>query len=159
MSTWKEICDDPRFQDLPYKMETDKYGRIILTPSKTIHGRYQFQIGHELSILLPQGYVITECPIETSDGTKVADVAWLTAEHDGVARHQVACTQAPAICVEVKSAKNTWKELADKRQLYFDRGAQEVWICKDGVMQFFDLSGELSASKMAPDFPKNILLT
>lgn len=159
MPTWEQICDDPCFQDLPYKLETDKYGRIILTPPKIIHGRYQFHIGRELSILLPQGCIVTECPIETSDGTKVADIAWLTPEHDAIARQQAACTQAPAICVEVKSAKNTWKELLDKCQLYFSKGAQEMWVCDEGAMRFFDQSGELSTSKMAPGFPKKILLS
>lgn len=156
MTTWEEICDDPALQDLPYKMETDRHGRIILIPAKNIHGWLQAKIASQLQMLLPHGEVITECAIDTAEGTKVADVAWLTAEHFAVAKGAATCSQAPAICVEIKSAKNTWEELRNKGKLYFHKGAVEIWVCDEATMQFFDLSGEISQSRLVPNFPKTM---
>lgn len=93
MPTWEEICDDPALKDLPYKMEMDRQGRIVLTPVKNIHGWLQAKIASRLQLSLPAGEVITECAIETAEGTKVADVAWLTPEHFAVAKEAAACAQ------------------------------------------------------------------
>ena len=49
MMTWDEICDDPALQDLPYKIETNQYGQIIMSPAKGWHSERQFLIISELS--------------------------------------------------------------------------------------------------------------
>lgn len=156
MRTWEEICDHSTLQDLPYKMEMDRHGKIILTPAKNIHGWLQANIASQLQIVLPTGEVITECAIETLEGIKVADVAWLTADHFAIAKEAAACKRAPAICVEIKSAKNTWQELQEKRKPYFDKGAVEIWVCDNETLQFFREDGEIPQSQIAPDFPKKM---
>jgi len=51
----------------------------------------------------------------------------------------------------VGSAHPTW--------LYFSRGAEEFWLCReDGAIEFFDKNGQLEHSSIIPDFPKNIEL-
>lgn len=34
MVHWQEICADPNLQDLPYKIELNKSGYIVMTPAK-----------------------------------------------------------------------------------------------------------------------------
>ena len=64
---------------------------------------------------------------------------------------------APALCVEVASESNTDRELIEKRALYFEAGAQEVWFCDlMGNMSFFDPAGPRERSAMCPEFPTEV---
>jgi hypothetical protein len=57
----------------------------------------------------------------------------------------------------VLSSTNTGKEMCAKRQLYFEKGALEVWLCDvDGRLTFFDPHGPLEKSILFPDFPTQI---
>jgi Uma2 family endonuclease len=57
----------------------------------------------------------------------------------------------------VISPPNSEAEMAEKRRLYFEQGAQEVWICDDaGTMFFFAPAGQLSQSQLIPEFPLSI---
>ena len=54
-------------------------------------------------------------------------------------------------------SSNSEAELAEKRRLYFEQGAQEVWICDDaGTMLFFAPAGQLSQSQLILEFPLSI---
>jgi hypothetical protein len=46
--TWAEACDDPSLQDLPYKVEINRHGQIIMSPVRNEHSFYQFEIGWRL---------------------------------------------------------------------------------------------------------------
>ena len=39
--TWEDILADRSLRDLPYKIETDRYNKIVLTPSSYWHSSYQ----------------------------------------------------------------------------------------------------------------------
>ena len=56
------------------------------------------------------------------------------------------------------SPSNTQREIDEKRALYFDAGADEVWICNlDGSMSFFvGADHQVSTSTLCPDFPDRI---
>ena len=44
--------------------------------------------------------------------------------------------------------------MAQKRELYFAKGAKEVWICSEtGELSFFNHYGEADASDLFPKFP------
>ena len=45
------------------------------------------------------------------------------------AQNPVALGRAPEICIEVLSLSNSPAEMNEKRDLYFEAGAHEVWIC------------------------------
>jgi Uma2 family endonuclease len=65
-------------------------------------------------------------------------------------------TQAPELCVEVMSASNTDEEMTEKRRLYRDAGAEEVWVVDaDGRVRFF-ADEEMDQSVLAPDFPAQV---
>ena len=99
-----------------------------------------------------------ELAIQTADGTKVADVAWMSTERDASIPEDVEPTPvAPEICVEIRSSSNTEEEMSEKRQLYLDAGAEEVWICdEDGEMTFYDEEGEIESSHRVPSFPAQV---
>ena len=67
-------------------------------------------------------------------------------------------TEAPEICIEVMSPSNSWQEMQDKIPLYFEVGAQEVWIVDvEGKISFFAIGNEqLPHSNLIPDAPQLI---
>lgn len=74
-------------------------------------------------------------------------------------KNETACSIAPEICVEVYSFSNTQKEMKEKRELYFEKGAKEVWYCdKNGKISFYNEEGKLKKSALCPDFPNKIKL-
>ena len=74
--TWEQICDDPHLRDLPYKIEQDRYGRIVMSPPpRADHARFQGEIAKRLGILLAVWAIMVECGIDTPEGVKVPDVA------------------------------------------------------------------------------------
>ena len=151
--TWDEICEDPNLRGLPFKIETNQRGQIIMSPARSRHGEYQYRIGTLLERWLPHGSVLVECPIQTTAGVRVPDVAWASPAR----RQPVIYTLAPEICVEVLSPYNDDEEMAEKRALYFAAGALEGWICaEDGAMSFHGPAGELPASEFCPGFPSRV---
>ena len=123
---------------------------------RVIHSLYQGEIEYLLRTLLKSGRTFPECAIKTTKGTRVADVAWATADTVRKIKGEVECSIAPEICVEVVSASNTGEEMEEKKALYFEKGAREVWVCENGVMQFHHINGQMAASMLVPDFPKLI---
>lgn len=157
---WEELCRDPFLATLEQRIETDRHGNIIMTPpAGRPHGSKQSKIDRLLGKLIPEGEIVTECPISTSDGVRAADVAWLSQERSEQTAGESCLSVAPEICVEVLSPSNTDEEMADKKALYFAAGAGEVWYCReDGTMEFY-LSADTPAeraSKLCPEFPATI---
>ena len=72
---WSEVLNDPSLKNLPYKIELNEYGQIVMSPASNKHGLLQAEIAFFLRNNR-QGKVLTECSIETSKSVKVADVAW-----------------------------------------------------------------------------------
>jgi Uma2 family endonuclease len=156
---WREVVENPSLKDLPFKIETNEWGKIMMAPASYTHGLYQGRIFEWLLRLGgDKGRVSTECPIETSKGTRVADVAWASTEFlkkHGVRR--LSLPESPEIVVKIESASNTSAELEEKRQLYFEVGAREFWLCDDnGNMRFFNPQGELERSELFGEFPEQI---
>jgi len=154
---WQEVCDNPLFENLPFKVETNRWGHIEMTPASNEHGLYQARIIEWLAKLNTQGHALAECSIQTSGGVKVADVAWGTAgffQRNGRANPYL---ESPEAVVEILSPSNTIAEMEEKRELYFARGAKEFWVCgQDGTMRFFNNRGELSKSALVTAFPRKI---
>lgn len=156
--TWAEVCEDPRLNRLPYRIETDRWGNIVMSPPpRSRHAEYQTEIAYLLRTLLQNGRSITECPLETREGVKAMDAAWVSQERRKSKPNDPAYLIAPEICVEVLSPSNSPGEIEEKQQLYFEKGALEFWICdQHGNMSFFDPSGPIPSSKLCPDFPPKV---
>ncbi len=153
---WQEVCEHPSLQDLPFKIETNEKGEIIMNAVKVIHSLYQGEIEYLLHLMLKEGRAFPECAIKTRKGTRVADVAWATNERIRIIRRETECSVAPEICIDVLSNSNTVDEMDEKRSLYFESGAQEVWLCLDGNIYFYDAQGRMEQSVLAPYFPNLI---
>ena len=159
--TWEQICDDPHLRDLPYKIEQDRYGRIVMSPVKSDHNEYQGKLAALLSQLLPGWSILVECAIDTTEGTKVADVAARTRARRLPLRGAASLSIAPEICVEVQSWSNTMAELEEKRRLYAAKGCVEFWTCAgDGQIRFQRAPDgvRLAQSAICPSFPTEIAI-
>ena len=153
--TWEAICADPALRDLPYKIETNDYGQLVMSPTNYRHGCRQSKTDRLLARSLRGG----ETAAQTTQGVKVADVTW--APRAFMLRHEnaLALPEAPSICVEVLSPTNPKGEIAGKRELYFERGAREVWVCDpEGRMTFSGSEGALERSATCPRFPTQVEL-
>ena len=158
LAVWDKIVANPEFARMPYRFETDEHGQIIMSPPPApSHGNKQSKIVRLLWQHAPEGEVISECPVSTCKGVKGVDVAWCSPEIWRESEGKSCMLRSPEICVEVLSPSNAISEIEEKKQLYFEAGAKEVWLCaEDGTMNFF-LSGSLTpASLLCPAFPLRI---
>ncbi len=154
---WQQVCEHKDLQNLPFKIELNHRGQIIMSPAKVYHSAYQGEIEYLLRSLNKNGRALPECAIWTRNGTKVADVAWVSNQRFTIIKNEIECSIAPEICIEVLSNSNTDEEMQEKRQLYFDQQAQEVWICKqDGAIKFYNSKCQINKSILIPDFPQKI---
>ncbi|MFZ1492940.1 MAG: Uma2 family endonuclease [Candidatus Competibacter denitrificans] len=151
---WQDVCEHPSLQNLPFKIELNEKGQILMSPVKVYHSAFQGKI----SQLLPkQGVVLAECAIKTAKGTKVADIAWCSEGRFKQIEQETECSIAPEVCIEVLSFSNTGGEIEEKRMLYLTVGAIEFWVCNEnGDMAFFDASGPLKTSILIPEFPHQV---
>ncbi len=158
--TWEDILADRSLRDLPYKIETNRHSKIIMSPASSWHGNYESKITILLHTLIKGGETFTECPVRTSEGVRVADVAWMSRERWLPQKRSVALTVAPEICVEIISPCNDREEMLEKMQLYYAKGAQEVWLCDEaGKFEFFTAESapqSVSKSVLCPEFPDQL---
>lgn len=158
--TWDDIIADRSLRDLPYKIETNRHNQIIMSPASFWHSDYQGEITVLLGQLLPGGKVPVECAIQTSEGVRVPDAAWISLERRAPHRRAAVLPIAPEICVEVLSPSNSREQMLEKMTLYFAKGAEEVWLCDEhGKMEFFTAASapqSVPTSPRCPAFPPQI---
>jgi Uma2 family endonuclease len=154
---WQKVVSDPSLQDLPYKIETNKRGQLVLSPHSNRHSKLQTRLFLLLQEHAPDGLISVEYALATPDGVKVADVVWMSPEREREMEETGdPSTRAPELCIEIMSTSNTAEEMSQKRTLYRDIGAEEVWIVSDdGQIRFFG-ADERTASQIAPSFPATV---
>ena len=145
--------------NLPFPWETNARGQIIMTPVNYGHSSHVGTLIKLLARVAPNWESGSELGIYTSDGVKAPDVTLASPEYH--ARHLKDTgyvTEAPEICIEVMSPSNSWQEMQDKMPLYFEVGAQEVWIVDvEGKVFFFAEGNEkLQNSRLIPEAPQYI---
>ncbi len=145
---WSELIDNPYLKDLPFKIELNRYGKIEMTPASNKHGRLQSLIGALLERKLKKGEALVECSIQTTEGVKVADVAWCSKAFIKQYDYQTPYSHAPELCIEIVSPSNSKEEMTNKVQLYLQAGAEEVWIIwENGRVDYYDNTGKLAQSR------------
>ena len=149
---YRELCDDPCLVNVPGKLEMDVWGRLLMTPPSTYHGRVQGSLAYKLRASLG-GEVISEAPIATPAGLFLPDVAWASAGFINAHGAESPLMRAPEICIEVVSSSNSVKELSEKRDAYFTVGAEEVWIVypQSKRCEFFGKQGAIARSAYTVD--------
>ena len=150
---WQELMNNPFFRDVPYKVELNKFGQILMSPASNRHGILQFNVGSKIKEKLGRGIIVTECSILTSEGVRVADVAWLSSEFFAEFGEKTPYPKAPEICVKVKSPANSKAEMDEKIRLYLEKGALEVWIVDEyAKVSFYSHTGKIKTSKLVKNF-------
>ena len=154
---WQEIVADPTLRELPYKVETNKRGQIILSPHRSAHSYAQGDIIELLSEQGEEGRPFPEFPITTKAGIRVPDVVWVSsARRTEMDQAGDPPTLAPEVCIEVMSEHNDWDEMREKRELFLEAGAEEVWVVtEDGEVRFF-AEEEIAESEIVPEFPDHL---
>lgn len=160
---WEEVCADENLAGLPYKIELNRWGQIVMSPADYQHSSFQGEILRLLNQFLPEGRAIPVCAVDTSEKTKVPDVVWISPERQRRVQGHASCPMAPEICVEILSPSNPAAEMLGtpqkpgKRELYFAAGALEFWMCdQKGDLRFFNQARELARSDLCPEFPKRL---
>lgn len=154
---WQQVVERQELKDLPFKIELNEHGEIVMNPVKVKHSFFQSRISHLMQGMRQDGMTMVECAIKTSKGTKCADVAWASLDVFLEIFAETEAKIAPEVCVEVLSMSNSDFEISEKRKLYFERGANEVWTCDEyGTMRFFDSNGKIEKSVMFPEFPVKV---
>lgn len=150
---WSDVICDPVLQDLPYKIELNKWGKIEMSPASNRHAYLQSYISRFLGNNLANGATLSECSVATLQGVKVPDVVWCSDAFLEQHGFETPYSQAPELCVEIVSPSNSKWEMLEKIQLYLTVGAQEVWlVSENGTVEFYDKAGQLSRSR----YPVNI---
>jgi len=154
---WQEVCENENLKNLPFKIELNSQGTVLMTPVKVNHSILQGKIIGHLYQNITGGEALAECAIKTKQGTKVADVAWASYSLLKKIENEVECSIAPEICIEVLSFSNTKQEINEKKITYFEQGAVECWLCDSfGNISFFVKEGKIEHSKIAKNFPRSI---
>ena len=144
---WSEVIDNPYFKNLPFKIELNRYGKVEMTPPPINTVVCQSHIGTLLERKLKKGEALTECSIQTTDGVKVADVAWCSKAFIKQYGYETPYSHAPELCIEIVSPSNSKEEMTNKVQLYLQAGAEEVWIVwENGIVDYYDKTGKLELS-------------
>jgi len=155
--TWAEALKDPSLNDLPYKVELNGHGQLVLTPVPNWVGILK---GRIIGALYPlrgkptQGHLFSRLSIATSDNVKVSDIAWASKKLIALYKFATPFPVAPELCIEINHSS---AEMALRRAWYFGSGAHEVWKCsKSGRVKFYDITGEIPRSRLFRKFPKQV---
>jgi Uma2 family endonuclease len=142
---------------LPYKVETNERGQLVLSPHKNRHSHLQKALLRLLDRHAPNGESFPEYALATPKGVKVPDVIWMSPRRkQEMQKTGDPSARAPEVCVEIMSASNTEEEFAEKRALYRAIGAEEVWIVsEEGTIRFFG-EEESDSSRIAPYCPAEV---
>ncbi|AFZ51581.1 Uma2 family endonuclease [Dactylococcopsis salina] len=155
---WQDVIEHPSLKDLPFKIELDENGKIIMSPTSNRHGRLQVKLSLLLAKYASDGELYLECSIDTRKGVKVADVAWSSPEFFAEYGEITPLPVAPEICIEIVSPSNSQREMMEKIDLYSAKGAQEVWLCDDdGHPTIHTPKGMIQRSNLITEFPSSIL--
>lgn len=149
--TWDEVINNPFLKDLPFKIETNGFGQILMSPSSNERGRIRSEIGFKLHRCHKRGQVIFGCSTATSDGVQVADVAWASEKFIAEYGEMTPYPKAPEICIDVVSSSNSEQEIKHRVELYLAKGALEVWVVKSNKeVTFYTHTGKIPKSKIVP---------
>lgn len=150
---WQEVLNNPFFNDVPFKVELNKFGQILMSPASNKHGIVQNKTARNIEKEKRNGVVIIECSILTSEGVKVADVAWASDKFISEFSDQTPYPKAPEICVEIVSSVDSQAEMTEKKRLYLEKGALEVWIVSlENEVKIFTHTGQIELSELVKGF-------
>ena len=57
---WADVLENPLLKNLPFKIELNKFGNLLMSPASNNHGRIQSHLAALFLNKLPKGEVITK---------------------------------------------------------------------------------------------------
>lgn len=61
---WEKVIKNPLLHNLPFKIEMNRFGQILMSPSSNQHGRIQLDIGHGLKRRRKNGSLMTAAQLK-----------------------------------------------------------------------------------------------
>ena len=95
--TWDEVVADPQLQELPYKLELNADGELIMNAVRVIHSFLVYEIQQHLQKLKSIGSTPTEFPVRTKDGVRSPDIVWISEERKALSLNESAASLASEI--------------------------------------------------------------
>ena len=115
-------------------------------------------IGAILARELPHGHVLVDVPIETHDGVRKADVAWISNARRSTLCREPAYSGAPEICVHLPGPDRAESEVHKTMGILFKVGAVENWLCDPlGNLRVLQ-SHHYNKERMVANLPVNLSL-
>jgi hypothetical protein len=107
---------------------------------------------------LPDGHVLVDVPIETKDGIRKADVAWISNARRSTLCREPAYSGAPEICVHLMDSSRSENEINDTMGRLFKTGSIENWTVNSrGVIKVLRRHGN-DCGRMIADLPQEIAI-
>ena len=136
------VCDAPALEAADFYTEgLHLHGGSHKSASASRKGELIGAISALLARSLPGGHVLVDVPIETKDGVRKADVAWISNARRSTLCREPAYSGAPEICVHIRGGERSENEINLTTQLLFRAGAVENWI--------IDPSGEIEVRRFS----------
>jgi energy-coupling factor transporter ATP-binding protein EcfA2 len=153
------VCDAPALEAADFYTEgLHLHGGTHKGASATRRGELIGAISALLARSLPDGHVLVDVPIETKDGIRKADVAWISNARRSTLCREPAYSGAPEICVHIQGGDRSENEINLTTQLLFRAGAVENWILGpigEIHVRRFNVS---DPSRMIAELPGKIIL-
>lgn len=149
---WNELLQDQTLHNLPYKVELNAWGEIVMSPRSNKLVRFQTEIAMILQSHGARGQTLIKCAIGTEDEVNVPDVAWCSEEFVRKYGDITPFSEAPEICVEIVVPVELIRQMPQKMRYYFGLGAKECWLVNEsGQVRFFVPEGERETSSFGVD--------
>lgn len=153
------VCDAPAPEAADFYTEgLHLHGGTHKGASASRRGEMVGAISALLGRSLPDGHVLIDVPIETKDGVRKADVAWISGRRRSTLCREPAFSGAPEICVHLSGGDRSENEINHTAQLFFRNGAVENWIV--GSLGEIDVQRFNTPEKnsMVSQLPRKILV-
>lgn len=113
---WQDVCENASLKDLPFKIELNAQGQLLMTPVKVSHSLIQGKIiGLLYRHSRQEGEALAECAIKTQKGTKVADVAWASTKILKIIQTEIECSIAPVVVLKLCLQVIHWLKWSKKQ--------------------------------------------
>ena len=60
---WSEVLTSPYLKNLPFKIELNQFGQVLMSPASNAQGAIQVDIGYVFKSKLKLGKAFSECSI------------------------------------------------------------------------------------------------
>ena len=104
------------------------------------------------------GHVLVDVSVETPDGIRRADVAWVSGPRRATLRREPSYSGAPEICVHLQMGEREEGEIHKTMPLLFRSGAVENWIVGPRGYVFVNRSHPGDVGRLIPGVPERFLI-